>query len=104
MNNSNKKRTKIEVLMDFTIINISEGGILIETNYFLPKDTIHFLKLSHREIDFFIKGIVKRVEHSVKDNEEIFKIAFQFIDINYQQKINLKNFINLIKKEEEKPI
>jgi len=97
MTNLSKKTTKIEFLRDFIIKNISEGGILIETSYLLPINSIHFLNLTYKEMNFYIKGIVKRVEKSTENNKEFFRIAFQFIDINSQQKSDLKNFINLIK-------
>ncbi len=100
MSNFDKKITKIEFLRDFIIKNISEGGILIETTYSLPIDSIHFLNLTYKEINFYIKGIVKRVEKNIRNNEEFFKIAFQFIDIDSQQRSNLKEFIDLIKKEQ----
>ncbi|MCP2519723.1 PilZ domain-containing protein [Candidatus Aminicenantes bacterium AC-335-B20] len=95
---NNKKITKIEFLRDFIIKNISEGGILIEATYSLPLNSTHFLRISYKELDFSIKGIVKRIEKDIRNDKEIFKIAFEFIEVNSKQRNNLKEFINLVKK------
>ena len=100
--NNKKIESEIEILTNFTIINISEGGILTETNTNLNVDSIHLLKLPYKELT--IKGLVKRVEIERKDDEEIYKIAFQFIEITSQQKELLRDFINLIKKEQKNTI
>jgi c-di-GMP-binding flagellar brake protein YcgR len=101
--NINKKtESEIEILTDFTIVNISEGGILTETNTNLNVDSIHLLKLPYKELT--IKGLVKRVELERKNDEEIYKIAFQFIEITSQQKELLRDFINSIKREQKNTI
>ncbi len=95
-NPEEKTKGKIEILTDFTIINISEGGILTETRVYFPENSIHFLKLPYEKKELLIKGIIKRVEQEKKDDEEIFKIAFQFIELTPKQKELLKDFISSV--------
>jgi len=86
-----------EVLADYSV-NLSSGGVFIETNEVLPADTPLFLKFSLPESGLTVRctGRVAWVNHP----EEILSpqlppgMGVQFLDLGLQQMHGLREFLN----------
>jgi len=68
---------KVKSTMDFTVVDISAGGVQVETRLGLPPATICELKVSSFGTDFTIKAEVRRCRAQLTKTDAGCKVAYR---------------------------
>ena len=68
---------KVKSTMDFTVVDISEGGVQVETRLGLPPATVCELKVSSFGTDFTIKAKVRRCRAQLTKTDAGCKVAYR---------------------------
>ncbi len=68
---------KVKSTMDFTVVDISEGGVQVETRLGLPPATTCELKVSSFGTDFTIKAEVRRCRAQLTKTDSGCKVAYR---------------------------
>lgn len=77
---------KVKSAMDFRVVDISEGGVLVETRLGLPPSTICELKVSSCDGDCVFKAEVRRCRVQMTKTEAGCKVAYrsglEFVEVD----------------------
>jgi len=77
---------KVKSTMDFRVVDISEGGLQVETRLGLPPATTCELKVSSFGTDFTIKAEVRRCRAQLTKTDSGCKVAYrsglEFVDLD----------------------
>lgn len=80
---------KVKSTMDFRLIDISEGGALVETNLGLPPATVCELKITSLGSELALKAEVKRCRAQLTKTDAGCKVAYrsglEFVDLDDQR-------------------
>jgi hypothetical protein len=68
---------KVKSTMDFRVVDISEGGVLVETRLGLPPATLCELKISAYGSDFTLKAEVRRCRAQLTKTDSGCKVAYR---------------------------
>ncbi len=88
---------KVKSTMDFRLIDISEGGILVETTLGLPPASICELKITALGSDLVLKAEVKRCRAQLTKTDAGCKVAYrsglEFVDLDDQRTNAVRHLI-----------
>ena len=89
---------KVKSTMDFRVVDISEGGVLVETRLGLPPATVCELKLSVFGSDFVVKAEVRRCRAQLTKTDSGCKVAYrsglEFVRLDDNRKSTLHQLIS----------
>ena len=97
---------KVKSTLDFRVVDISEGGVLLETRLGLPPSTVCELKVSSFGSDFVIKAKVRRCRAQLTKTDAGCKVAYrsglEFLEMDEEvKKTILQLIINCCSNDEE---
>lgn len=88
---------KVKSTMDFRVVDISEGGVQVETRLGLPPATICELKVSSFGSEFVIKAEVRRCRAQLTKTDAGCKVAYrsglEFVELDQDRKSTIKQLI-----------
>ena len=88
---------KVKSTLDFTVVDISEGGVQVETRLGLPPATTCELKVSSLGSDIIIKAKVRRCRAQLTKTDTGCKVAYrsglEFVDLDQDRQISIKQLI-----------
>lgn len=88
---------KVKSTMDFRVVDISEGGVLVETRLGLPPATVCELKLSLFGSDLVVKAEVRRCRAQLSKTDSGCKVAYrsglEFVKLDDDRKRSLRQLI-----------
>jgi len=88
---------KVKSTMDFRVVDISEGGVQVETRLGLPPATTCELKVSSYGTEFTIKAEVRRCRAQLTKTDGGCKVAYrsglEFIELDQTGQITVRQLI-----------
>ena len=88
---------KVKSTMEFRVVDISEGGVLVETRLGLPPATVCELKVSSFGSEFVIKAEVRRCRAQLTKTDTGCTVAYrsglEFVELDQERKQTLKQLI-----------
>jgi len=88
---------KVKSTMDFRVVDISEGGALVETKLGLPPSTVCELKVSSFGTDFTLKAEVRRCRAQLTKTDAGCKVAYrsglEFVDVDEDRISGIRQLI-----------
>jgi hypothetical protein len=89
---------KVKSTMDFRVVDISEGGIQVETRLGLPPATICELKVSSFGSEFVFKAEVRRCRAQLSKTDAGCKVAYrsglEFVDLDQNRRTTIRQLIS----------
>lgn len=89
---------KVKSTMEFRVVDISEGGVLVETRLGLPPSTVCELKVSMFGVDFTLKAEVRRCRAQLTKTETGCKVAYhsglEFVDVDDDRVSGIRQLIS----------
>lgn len=89
---------KVKSTMDFRVVDISEGGVLVETRLGLPPATICELKVSSFGSEFVVKAEVRRCRAQLTKTDTGCKVAYrsglEFVELDANRMGTLRQLIS----------
>jgi hypothetical protein len=97
-NPTNDITGKVKSTMDFRVVNISEGGVLVETRLGLPPATKCELKISAFGSDFEVKAEVRRCRAQLTKTDSGCRVAYrsglEFVELDEQRLAGVRQLIS----------
>ncbi len=88
---------KVKSTMDFRVVDISEGGVQVETRLGLPPATLCELRVSSFGSDFVLKAEVRRCRAQLTKTDTGCKVAYrsglEFVDLDQDRMTTLRQLI-----------
>jgi len=88
---------KVKSTMDFRVVDISEGGALVETKLGLPPATLCELKVSSFGTEFTLKAEVRRCRAQLTKTDAGCKVAYrsglEFVDVDEDRISGIRQLI-----------
>ena len=88
---------KVKSTMDFTVIDISEGGVQVETRLGLPPATLCELKISSLGSELTVRAEVRRCRAQLTKTENGCRVAYrsglEFVDLSDKQKDGIMHLL-----------
>ncbi len=88
---------KVKSTMDFQVVDISEGGVLVETRLGLPPSTVCELKVSAYGSEFVVKAEVRRCRAQLTRKESVCKVAYrsglEFVELDEKRMSGVRQLI-----------
>lgn len=89
---------KVKSTMDFRVVDISEGGVLVETRLGLPPATVCELKVSSFGSEFVVKAEVRRCRAQLTKTDTGCKVAYrsglEFVELDANRMDTLRQLIS----------
>jgi len=77
---------KVKSTMDFRVVDISEGGVLVETRLGLPPATVCELRIAAAGANFKLRAEVRRCRAQLTKTDDGCKVAYrsglEFVDLD----------------------
>jgi c-di-GMP-binding flagellar brake protein YcgR len=88
---------KVKSTMEFRVVDISEGGVQVETRLGLPPATVCELKVSSFGSDFVLKAKVRRCRAQLTKTDAGCKVAYrsglEFVDVDQDRQVTIQQLI-----------
>jgi hypothetical protein len=88
---------KVKSTMDFRIVDISEGGVLVETRLGLPPATVCELKISAYGTDISLKAEVRRCRAQLSKTDGgckvVYRSGLEFVEMNEDHRNGVRQLI-----------
>ncbi|MEE4273291.1 MAG: PilZ domain-containing protein [Thermoanaerobaculales bacterium] len=88
---------KVKSTMDFRVVDISEGGVLVETRLGLPPATECELRLTVQGQEMVIKATVRRCRAQLTKTDDgckvVYRSGLEFGDLDADATIRVRNII-----------
>jgi hypothetical protein len=89
---------KVKSTMDFSVVDISEGGVLVETRLGLPPATICELKVNSSGSDLTVRATVRRCRAELTKTDAGCSVAYrsglEFVELDDDRKVALRQLIS----------
>ncbi len=89
---------KVKSTMDFRVVDISEGGVLVETKIGLPPSTVCEMKISSFGTEFTFKAKVRRCRAQLTKTDAGCKVAYrsglEFVDVDDDRANGIRQLIS----------
>ena len=88
---------KVKSTMEFRVVDISEGGVLVETRLGLPPATVCELKVASFGSEFVLKAEVRRCRAQLTKTDSGCKVAYrsglEFVELDEDRMSTLRQLI-----------
>lgn len=88
---------KVKSTMEFRVVDISEGGVLVETRLGLPPATVCELKVASSGNEFTIKAEVRRCRAELTKTDSGCRVAYrsglEFVDLDDDRMSGVRQLI-----------
>lgn len=88
---------KVKSTMDFRVVDISEGGVLVETRLGLPPATVCELKVASFGSEFVLKAQVRRCRAQLTKTDSGCRVAYrsglEFVELDEERISSIRQMI-----------
>ena len=88
---------KVKSTMDFRVVDISEGGVLLETRLGLPPATVCELKVASFGSEFVVKAEVRRCRAQLTKTDSGCTVAYrsglEFVELDEERMVTIRQLI-----------
>lgn len=89
---------KVKSTIDFKVVDISEGGVLVETKLGLPPSAVCELKVSSFGTEFILKAEVRRCRAQLTQTDAGCRVAYrsglEFVDVDDDRASGIRQLIS----------